>query len=273
MQPATLCFVGAGNMSSSIIGGLTKLGYPLRNIVACDPHSQARQAMEQAFGITTCSDNTAVIPKTDVVVLAVKPQLIKTVCLPLAPHLKPGALVISIAAGISIANLQQWLPQEQAIVRCMPNTPALVQTGVTGLFANTKTSEVQRRITEDIMNAVGSVIWLESEDLMDAVTATSGSGPAYYFLFMEAMIQAGINQGLSAATAKTLTLQTALGAARLALESDKDIAELRRNVCSPGGTTELAITSLENNNLRMIVDEAVEACAARAKQISEELGQ
>lgn len=272
MTTATLTFIGGGNMASSIIGGLIAKGYPADKIRASDPFEQSRNTLQQQFGIATYADNGAAVAGADVVILSVKPQVLEAVCSDLQPHLGNQPLVISIAAGIDIRSLDLWLSNELAIVRCMPNTPALVQTGASGLFANDKTSDTQKALADDILSAVGIVQWLDSEDMIDPVTAVSGSGPAYYFLMMEAMIDAGVAQGLTREAATQLTLQTALGAAKLAQSSDVDVAELRRRVTSPNGTTEQAILSFENDKLRETVARAMDKCSARSVEMAQELG-
>lgn len=270
MNLPSICFIGGGNMARSIIGGLVARGIAPQNITACDPHKDALTRLQADFSINVSSNNAEAVAKADVVILAVKPQVMATVCLDLAPHLNPGVLMISIAAGINCASLGKWLGEQRAIVRCMPNTPSLVGEGATGLFATATVTDAQRQEAETIMKAVGLVAWVESEALIDAVTAVSGSGPAYFFLAMEAMIDAGINQGLPPETARALTLQTALGAARLAQQSPDSVADLRRKVTSPGGTTERAILSFENNELRRIYAEAMQACADRARTMADE---
>ncbi len=271
MTRAKLAFIGAGNMARSIIGGLVTEGYPATAIAAADPNTEALAALNAQFGVST-GDNAEVASQAEVVVLAVKPQVMKPVAEALSPHLSHRPLLISIAAGIDCRSLGLWLGEEQAIVRCMPNTPALVRAGASGLFANARTSESQRQRAEEIMAAVGRVQWLSEEGLMDAVTAVSGSGPAYFFLLMEAMIDAGVELGLSAEQARELTLQTALGAALLAGDSDVAPAELRRRVTSPGGTTERAIKSFEKDQLRAVVARAMTACARRSAELAKELG-
>ncbi|TQV69626.1 pyrroline-5-carboxylate reductase [Exilibacterium tricleocarpae] len=271
MNKPILAFIGAGNMANSIIGGLVTKGYPTANIIACDPLAANLETLHANYGIETSADNAAAA-RADAVVLAVKPQVMKAVAEPLRTHLAKHPVIISIAAGIPMASLSRWLGEDQAIVRCMPNTPALVQAGASGLFANAATSAAQRAIAGEILGAVGLVTWLENEALLDAVIAVSGSGPAYFFLFMEAMIDAGVAQGLSPEAARQLTLQTALGAATLAHASDQSVAELRRRVTSPGGTTEQAVQSFENSDLRGIVAAAMQACADRAVAMAEEMG-
>ena len=268
----TLAFVGAGNMARSILGGLVQEGYPADRILASGRSKDKLTALATDFGITTGS-NHDVAEQADVVVLAVKPQGLKAVAEDLRPALNHNPLLISIAAGINVDALERWLGEHHAIVRCMPNTPSLVKTGASGLYANRNTSDTRRQQAEQILSAVGTVQWLDDEALIDAVTAVSGSGPAYFFLVMEAMIDAGQRLGLDREAATELTLQTALGAATLARQSDVDVAELRRRVMSPGGTTEAAINSFEHDQLRAVFERAMKACAARAGELARALDQ
>lgn len=272
MSNAALTFIGAGNMASSIIGGLIKKGYRPDLITATDPYQPSLDNLAANTGVKVTMDNAAAAASAEVIVLAVKPQVMEQVCGQLKDHLAHRPMIISIAAGIDIHSLDTWLGSELAIVRCMPNTPALVQTGATGLYANERTSDAQKTIANDIMAAVGIVQWTATEALIDSVIAVSGSGPAYYFLMMEAMIDAGVAQGLSRENATQLTLQTALGAAKLAQGSDVDVAELRRRVTSPNGTTEQAILSFEQDGLRDVVSRAMKVCAERSQEMAKELG-
>lgn len=272
MSTPNITFIGAGNMARSIIGGLVKQGYPSAKLRASDPNTAALTSLQQDFDIDVCADNAAAVAGAEVVLLAVKPQVMKDVCKALQSHMPAGALVISIAAGISCTSLSRWLGADCRIVRCMPNTPALVQMGASGLFAAAGVTPEEREIAESILAAVGTVAWVEDEELLHAVTAVSGSGPAYFFLFLEAMEQAGVQQGLDPAIARQLAVQTAAGAARLALNSDATLAELRRQVTSPGGTTEKAIASFEQQHLRHTVDIAMQACANRSRELAESLG-
>lgn len=272
MTHANITFIGAGNMASSILGGLISQGYPTDRLTATDTYPPTLEQVAAKFAITTTADNAEAARSAEVILLAVKPQVMEQVCTALRPHLAHQPLIISIAAGIDIHSLDTWLGNDLAIVRCMPNTPALVQTGASGLYANERTSAAQQAIANDILAAVSIVEWVAREDLLDAVTAVSGSGPAYFFLFMEAMIDAGVAQGLSRETATQLTLQTALGAAKLASNSDVDVVELRRQVTSPNGTTEQAIRSFEASQLRTTVATAMDACADRSREMARELG-
>lgn len=266
-------FIGAGNMASALIGGLIKQRFTA--IYASDPYPEALSALQKKFPdnpIHASSQHDDIAQYADVIVLAVKPQVLKEACQQLKLHLgerKP--LIISIAAGITLAHLEQWLNASLPILRCMPNTPALVGLGATGLYANPSTNETQKQLGERIINAVGISVWLKTEAEIDAVTALSGSGPAYYFLMIEAMIKAGEKLGLSNSTAQQLALQTALGSSNMAANSDDDPAELRRKVTSPGGTTEQAILSFKNNGFERIVEEALQAAAERSVTLSEEL--
>lgn len=273
---SNICFIGGGNMATSLIGGLIAKGHPADSIYVSDPNESQRSQLEQQFSINTCSDCKSAMENSDIVVLAVKPQIMKAVAQDVKAALtdisiKP--LFVSIAAGINLYSLQTWLGEDQAIVRCMPNTPSLIQLGASGLFANEQTSIVQRNLAETVLKAAGIVQWVQSEVEIDAVTAVSGSGPAYYFLLMEAMIDAGIELGLSRETASELTIQTAIGAAHMAKESDVDVAELRKRVTSPGGTTEQAINSFESANLRDIVKSALNAAHSRSAELAQELGE
>jgi pyrroline-5-carboxylate reductase len=264
-----IAFIGAGNMAGSLIHGLRSKGVAPDHLLACDIDPARLQQLHEECGITTGS-LAEVCAQADVIVLATKPQVLKAVCEELAPLLRARrCLVISIAAGIPLDSLQQWLGAETALVRCMPNTPALVSIGATGLFANAFASPAQKQLAENILEAVGVVCWLPQEADIGAVTALSGSGPAYYFLLMEAMIAAGTRMGLSQETAQRLTLQTALGAATLAMQSDVPPAELRRRVTSPGGTTEQAIRTFERLGFTAIVAEAMHAAQRRSDELAE----
>jgi pyrroline-5-carboxylate reductase len=261
-------------MARSLIGGLLADGYPAERIRAADPSEAQRQEISGRFGIRVDADNAHAVEGADAVVLAVKPQVIRDVAEPLGERLRAdGTLVISIAAGVREADLSRWLGGDIAVVRTMPNTPSLVQTGATALFANRHVSATQRNLAESLMRAVGVTQWLDDEALMDAVTAVSGSGPAYFFLMMEVMEDIGVELGLPRETARLLTLETALGAARMALESDEQPAQLRRRVTSPGGTTEAAITAMENGGLREIYADALRAAASRARELGQMLGE
>lgn len=271
---ATICFIGAGNMAFSLIGGLLGSGYAKEKIIATSPTEQRRNAITEKTGIFCYADNCEAIEKADIIVFAVKPQQMQTVCKEAQAVIqKNKPLVVSIAAGIRETDINRWLGGQVAIVRTMPNTPSLIQSGATGLYANTQVSNEQKTQAENILRAAGLTIWVEKESLIDSVTALSGSGPAYYFLFMEAMQQAGEKLGLDAESAKLLTLQTAFGATKMALESHEDLVTLRQNVTSPNGTTEKALQSFEAANLREIVFNAMQAAQHRSEELANTLGE
>ena len=273
MSTPTIAFIGAGNMATSIAGGLVEAGHPADQIRAADPFPESLQRLQQVAPVIACTNNSDAARDADVIILAVKPQVMADVCRGIAPILKDsGSLVVSIAAGITINSMLSWLGNNTAVVRCMPNTPALLGCGATGLFANANVSEQQRGYAEQVLSAVGILNWVPKEKDLDAVTALSGSGPAYFFLFMEAMIDAAVAQGLDRETATALAQQTGLGAARMALESDVDLVELRRRVTSPGGTTQAAVENFENANLRKVVSDAMQAASNRADEMAKEMG-
>ncbi len=273
MTETTLAFIGGGNMTGSLVGGLIADGWKPARIHVADPDPQQTGRLARRFSVITTADNRTAVKHADAVVLAVKPQVIRTVAEELAPLINERhPLVISIAAGIRETSLRDWLGEETAIVRTMPNTPALVQCGATALYANSVVSEEQRNLAESILRAVGLAIWVDDEAMMDAVTALSGSGPAYFFLLMEALTSAGSQLGLPEDTARLLALQTAFGAAKMALESDEDAAKLRRRVTSPGGTTERAIGVFKENNFEGIVLQALRAAADRSRELAAEFG-
>ena len=273
MTDTTLAFIGGGNMASSLIGGLIADGWDPARIRVADTSTQRLDQLSQQFPIRTTTSNTDAADQTDIIVLAVKPQVIKSVAQELAGIVaQQQPLVISIAAGIPASALGNWLGKSTAIVRAMPNTPAMVQSGAAALYANASVSEDQRSIAESILRAVGIVIWVDDEAQMDAVTALSGSGPAYFFLFMEALQMAGQELGLPQDTARLLALQTAFGAAKMALESNEDAATLRHQVTSPGGTTEHAIRTFQEGALEALVSKALLAAATRSRELAAEFG-
>ena len=273
MNDTTLAFIGGGNMASSLIGGLIADGWDPARIRVADASTQQLERLSQRFPVTTTTDNRSAIAQANIIVLAVKPQSMQAVAQELASASSlQQSLVISIAAGIREATLRNWLGAGTAIVRTMPNTPAMVQSGATALFANPAVSDEQRSIAESILRAVGLAIWVDDEALMDAVTALSGSGPAYFFLFMESLQQAGCELGLPVKTARLLALQTAFGAAKMALESTEDAATLRQRVTSPGGTTERAIAVLQEGGFEALISKALQAAAARSRELADKFG-
>jgi pyrroline-5-carboxylate reductase len=270
----TIAFIGGGNMASAILGGLIENGYNSQDILVSDPSQEKRDELAKQFSVITNSSNEAIVAQADVVILAVKPQVMQSVIAPLKTVLeKKKPLIISVAAGISLESLSAWTSPNLSIVRCMPNTPALVQQGASGLLANSNVSESEKELTNTVLSAVGMSVWVNSEAELDAVTALSGSGPAYFFLFIESMITAGTELGLAPETAKQLALQTALGAATMASRSDLEPAQLRKNVTSPNGTTEQAILSFQKQGLETTVKTAMTAAFNRSIEMSKELAQ
>jgi len=274
MNTKKIGFIGGGNMASSLINGLITSGHSPSQIWVSDTNPDALQSLVASLKVNVTSNNDELVRQVDVVVLAVKPQIMRVVTegLDNAAENK-NVLFVSIAAGISQRSLTEWLGEDAAIVRCMPNTPALVLTGATALHANKVVNDDQKDLAENILRAVGISIWVDKESELDAVTAVSGSGPAYYFLLMEAMENAALELGLSESTARLLIQQTALGAAKIALESHDTSAELRRKVTSPGGTTEQAIKTFEDGAFSSLVSKALHAARDRSIEMSKELGE
>jgi pyrroline-5-carboxylate reductase len=273
MKHATLAFIGGGNMARSLIGGLLNNGYDSKAIHVADPSTDTLQSLSAHYPVQTFTDNTAAIANADVVILAVKPQQLQQVCRELADNWQQDSLLIFIAAGIRLHDIGRWLGNENAaIVRAMPNTPSLVQAGATALCANPNVKEQQHELAESILRAVGLALWVKDEVQMDAVTALSGSGPAYFFLVIEAMQAAGMQLGLAEDTARLLALETAFGAAKMALESEESAAVLRQRVTSPGGTTERALQEFEQGDLRGLFAKALSAAAQRADELAKQLG-
>jgi len=273
MKTKNIGFIGGGNMATSLIQGLISSGHSEQQIWVADSNQEKLSSLATSLHVNTSATNDALIADVDVVVLAVKPQAIAQVIADSkAAFDKVDVLIVSIAAGINQASLSAWLGSNKAIVRCMPNTPSLVQTGATGIHANTNVSAEQRDLAENIMRSVGISIWVEEETEIDAVTAVSGSGPAYFFLLMEAMEAAAIDLGLTQKTARLLIEQTALGASKMALEADEAPSELRQKVTSPGGTTEQAINTFKENGFIELVNKALKAASDRSVTLANELG-
>lgn len=274
MHHYTIGFVGGGNMARSLIGGLLADGIAPDRIWASDPDPERLDTLRSAFQVNATHDNADVVDAAEVVVLAVKPQIVRQVAQSLGPLIQAKRpLVISIAAGIREADLRRWLGEKVALVRSMPNTPALVQSGATALYANPYVSDGQRELAESILRAVGVTVWLDNEAHMDVVTALSGSGPAYFFLIMEALETAAVELGLAPDTARLLTLQTAFGAAKMALESEEQVDDLRQRVTSPGGTTEQAVRVLEQGGIRALFGQALKAAHQRSCELAGLLGE
>jgi len=268
-----LAFIGGGNMAAALIGGLTKRGLPAERIVVADPSREQLQRLIRDYGVSVAADNPSAAAGAEVVVLAVKPQHMRAVALALAPHLAAlRPLLISVAAGIPHAALARWFGPGIAVVRTMPNRPALNGFGATGLYAPPSVGATQRALAEAIMAAVSATVWVEHESQMDTVTALSGSGPAYFFLFMEALEAAAHERGLPTSLAHKLTLETAFGAAQMARESSDSLAALREQVTSKGGTTAAALAVLDAAGLRAIVAHAVAAADRRSAELAAEFG-
>jgi pyrroline-5-carboxylate reductase len=266
-----ITFIGGGNMATALIAGLAGKLTTAENIHVVDPNPEALERVHGAYGVSTSTAIDEQVAAGEVVVLAVKPQQMREVAALLKPHLS-RQLVISIAAGIRGADLSRWLGGYGPIVRCMPNTPALIGQGITGMVAMAGATEQQKEAADSILRAVGKTVWLDDESLIDPVTAVSGSGPAYVFYFLEAMQQAAVEMGLSAGQGKELALATFLGAAQLAAQSDDPLEVLRQKVTSKGGTTHAAITSMEQAGVKAAIIEAMKAAAARGRELGDELG-
>ena len=263
----TIAFIGAGNMASSIIGGLIQNQYPANQLWAVDRNSEKLEQLESKFGIQTSKDMEKALSNSQVIVIAVKPQGFQNACQQIHSHLNGSPLIISVAAGVTLSAMNQYLG-DLPMIRSMPNTPALVGQGVTGLFANEKVDASQKAFAKQLFESVGIAEWVATEAQMDAVTALSGSGPAYFFLLMEAMEQAALTLDLSPEIAKAFTLQTALGAAHMAHKSEDSPGTLRQKVTSPGGTTEKAIQTFQAQGFEQCVLEALTAATLRSKELS-----
>jgi len=270
-QQPIIGFIGAGNMAGAIIDGMLASGYPADRIWVCDRNAPKRDAFA-AKGLHTTDDNQRLIEASEAVVLAVKPQVLKQVLEPLRNAFqvrKP--LVISVAASVTAEAIDRWLGGDLAVIRTMPNTPSLVMTGATGLYANAAVDASERSAIEQVFSAIGIAVWVEDEEAIHSITATSGSAPAYFFRFMEAMQKAAETAGLDAETAQKLIVQTAMGAARMVEQTGQTPAQLRQKVCSPKGTTEQAILSFEQDQIDAVVARAMQACIDRSKVLSREL--
>ena len=273
MSDSSIGFIGGGNMATSLIGGLVATGTAPGTIWVSDPETPKLDTLARRFGVNAGGDNGVVASRCATVVLAVKPQIMNTVVQALAPVLgEHRPLLVSIAAGVREADIDRWAGGGMAIVRTMPNTPALVGCGATALHANAKVEPGQRGRAEAILKAVGITIWVDDEAQLDAVTALSGSGPAYYFLLMEIMQATGEAMGLDADAARRLTLQTALGAARIANESDDPPAVLRERVTSPKGTTERALVTMREGGIDKVVADGIQGARLRSIELGDAFG-
>ena len=271
MNTQKIGFIGGGNMASSLISGLIASGHSPQDLWVSDINQDALKVLAKNLNVNTSTNNDDIINAVDVVVLAVKPQILSTVAKNATASIQQKQpLVVSIAAGISQQSLSQWLGNNIAIVRCMPNTPALVLTGATALHANAQVTAEQHDLAENIMRSVGIALWVNDESELDVVTAVSGSGPAYYFLLMDAMEKAAIEMGMNEVTARLLVQQTALGAAKIALESSESPEQLRKRVTSPGGTTQQALETFEEGGFTALVSKALHAARDRSIEMSKQ---
>lgn len=268
----TISFIGAGNMASAIIGGMLDSGFKAANIWVSAPDDNHLQSIRKQFGVSVTTDNRYCAEQADMVVLAVKPQVMASVCSDIAPVVQnTRPLMVSIAAGLEAATLDEWLGGGLPLVRVMPNTPSLVGKGAAGLYANDEVKEKQKAMVESVFNSIGSALWVEDESLLHAVTALSGSGPAYFFLMLEALEEAATDAGIAGETARALAIQTMAGAAEMAGRSEHDPGQLKRNVMSPGGTTEQAIQTFEEGGMRDLVKKAYSAAYKRSGEMAKEL--
>jgi len=265
-----ITFIGGGNMAKALIGGLIKRGYSPSKMHIVELDKEKCAELHTEFGVRATTELAAAVTHAEAVILAVKPQNLQEVALQLAPVLD-GQLVISIAAGIRTQDISRWLGT-QNLVRCMPNTPALIRSGVTVLYAMPAVKPEQCHRAEAVLSAVGSTLWVEDEEMLNAVTAISGSGPAYVFYFIEAMQQAAYELGLDEAQARQMVLDTFLGATKLAESSQDDVATLRKRVTSKNGTTERALLSMDANRVKQDIVDAIHAAAARSREMGDELG-
>jgi len=265
-------FIGAGNMAYALIKGLLNNGFDANQINISDPNEELLRNRESELKVSTYSDNASLLSNSDVIFFAVKPQVLSNVCLELKGIVKSKHLFVSIVAGIRSSDINRWLGGNFSLIRTMPNTPALFQSGVTGLFANELVDNEQKSLVSSILSSVGECFWVNEEKLIDAITAISGSGPAYFFLLMESMKQAGMALGLDEETANSLSIQTAYGASLMANKTGKDSRTLRAEVTSPNGTTQSAIESFQDQNFEGIVANATRAAYDRARELSNELG-
>ncbi|MBX2825425.1 MAG: pyrroline-5-carboxylate reductase [Gammaproteobacteria bacterium] len=266
-QQQNIVFIGAGNMASSIIGGLVNQGTPAQSITVTDAVEAQRLSVAEKFGVNAVPENAAAATSADVIVLAVKPNVMQSVCQDIAPVLDASTLLLSIAAGIRCDSIKSWTGNVAPVVRCMPNTPALVSAGASALYADEACSDTQRDSASTILSAAGVVCWVDEEAKLDAVTALSGSGPAYFFHLIECMTDAAVEMGLSPEIAETLAIETAYGAASMARRRELPPATLRENVTSKGGTTAAALASFADDQLPAIVARAMEAARARANEL------
>ncbi|CAC9623160.1 Pyrroline-5-carboxylate reductase (EC 1.5.1.2) [uncultured Gammaproteobacteria bacterium] len=271
-KTTTIGFIGAGNMAYALISGLLKNGFLAKNIKLSDKDEVLLSQRQAEFGIEIFTDNTQLTAQCEIIVLAVKPQILSNICKEIQAHIGHKPLIVSIAAGVKSNDINRWLGGTAPIIRTMPNTPALLGNGATGIVANKMVNKQQKELAEQILNAVGQCFWVVNEDMLDAVTALSGSGPAYFFLMIESMSNAGVALGLDKEMAEKLSIQTALGASMMASQNQESAHELRNKVTSKNGTTQAAIESFQDQNFETIVSHAMRAAFDRAREMGFELG-
>jgi pyrroline-5-carboxylate reductase len=272
MDRPSICFIGAGHISGAVIAGLLSNGYEPEKIWATRRSDEKLQLLQEQFGIHITSNNREAALQADIVVLSAQPSQVQTICAELKPifdEKKP--LIVSVAAGITCKLLQRWSGETLPIIRAMPNLPALVNAGATGLYANGHISTAQKAQVESIFRCVGVTVWVEQEDQMDIITAAFSSGCGYLFLVMDAIQQASVQLGLSEEASRLLTLELVLGSSRIAMQSEKDLAQLLQSVATPGGTTAAGLQVLEDNNIKDVFSKAIQAAWQRAKTISTSL--
>ena len=267
-----IAFIGGGNMARSLMGGLLRTGWAAAAITVSEPREEARQSLQSEFGVACHAESRLAADDADVLLLAVKPQIMRSVCAELGDTLqRTRPLLISIAAGVRIDQLERWFGDDLPIVRCMPNMPALIGVGATGLCASRTVSAAQRMRAQHILSAVGLTCWIDNETQMDTVTALSGSGPAYFFAFVEALVDAAVAQGLPLDIARTLSAQTCLGAGRMLVEGQETSSALRQRVTSPNGTTQAGLESFSSDGLPRITANAMAAATRRSMELANEL--
>jgi pyrroline-5-carboxylate reductase len=267
----TLAFIGGGNMARSLIGGLIARGANASDIIVADPVPAQREALQAQFAVSVTGDNAVAAMDAQLVILAVKPQEMHNVTAGIERAMSIDTLIVSVAAGIKASDIQRWAGG-RPVVRCMPNRPALQGCGMTALYATQDVGADARRRAEDVLSAVGATLWVTEESHMDIVTAVSGSGPAYFFLLIEMLEQAGMTLGLSAEVSHRLAVETAYGSGLMAREASESPATLREQVTSKGGTTEAALKHLEAHNVRAIFADAVAAAARRSSELAQQFG-
>ncbi|WP_395009038.1 pyrroline-5-carboxylate reductase [Undibacterium sp.] len=272
LRSVKIGFVGGGNMAGALIGGLVKHLESAKQVHVVDLSPACLQSLESRFGVSTSTAMDAQLRDLDLIVLAVKPQQMQAVVASLAPYISTQ-LLLSVAAGIRAVDLSRWLHGHNKIVRAMPNTPAMIGLGMSGLYAMDAVTVSERELAQVIMQAVGDTMWVQDESMIDAVTAISGSGPAYVFYFIEAMQEAAMQLGFDAAQARQISLATFNGAAQLAAQSDEAVDILRQRVTSKGGTTYAALCSMDDSAVKPAIHRAIQAAAQRGKELGDEFGQ